>query len=505
MSLMSLTRRAVLGMAVATLLPGGIALAETTEVTFVLVNDSDKMAPDDDGRGGFAKMASVFKKERGDNPNTVVVHAGDMLSPSLLSGFDKGEHIIELANMAGFDVAAPGNHEYDFGSENAMSQLSKADFPFLAANIENADGTPFEDFEPTMMKEFGPVKVGFIGLAELTTGELSSPGDEITFTDPVAAAEKQAETLRSQGADFVVAISHNALPLNEQMVREGTVDLVLSGHNHVVWSYYNGRSAGLESGHDAMWIGTVDVTFDVTEEEGTREVDWTPSFRFTDTMDVEPDADVAAKVAEYEATLDKELDVDVGTTSVELDSRRASVRSQETIMGSLIADAMKKATGADIAITNGGGIRGDKTYPAGSTLTRRDVLSELPFGNRTVLLEMTGAQVKEALENGVGQIEEGAGRFPQVSGLTFSVDSSAEAGARISDVKVDGKDLDESANYKVATNDYMAGGGDGYSVMSEGKVLVDSISGKLMANDVMVYIREIGDVKAPEGTRITIN
>ncbi|MCP1198605.1 bifunctional UDP-sugar hydrolase/5'-nucleotidase [Notoacmeibacter sp. MSK16QG-6] len=504
MSLLCLTRRALLGMAVATILPGGIALAETTNVTFVLVNDSDKMAADDDGRGGFAKMASVFKAEREANPNTVVVHAGDMISPSLLSGFDKGEHIITLANMAGFDVGAPGNHEYDFGPENAMTQLSSAEFPFLAANIENADGSPFEEFEPTMMKEFGDVKVGFIGLAELTTAELSSPGDAIKFTDPVAAAAEQSETLRSEGADFIVAISHNSLPLNEQMVREGTVDLVLSGHNHVVWTYYNGRSAGLESGHDAMWIGSVDVTFDVTEEEGKREVEWSPNFRFTDTKDVEPDAEVAAKVAEYEATLDKELDIDVGTTSIELDSRRASVRGQETAIGSLIADAMKKAVNADIAITNGGGIRGDKTYPAGTKLTRRDVLTELPFGNRNVLLEMSGAQVKEALENGVSQIEEGAGRFPQVAGLSFSVDKAAEPGARVSDVMVNGQPLDESATYKVATNDYMAGGGDGYVVMKDGKMLIDSISAKLMANDVMVYIRDMGEVTAPDSARITI-
>ncbi len=503
MSFSTLTRRALLGMAFATLLPGGIALAETTDVTFVLVNDSDKMAADRDGRGGFAKMAAVFKTERGANPNTIVVHGGDMLSPSLLSGFDKGEHIVTLANMAGFDVAVPGNHEYDFGAENATAQLAKTDFPVLAANIENADGTPLADFEPTMVKEVGGVSIGFIGLAEETTEELSSPGD-LSFTDPVAAATEQVEKLRSEGADFIVAISHNRLSLNEQMIEDNVVDLVLGGHNHNVWAYYNGRAAGMESGHDGMWIGAVDVSFEIEEEDGEREVEWTPTFRFTDTKDVEADPDVAAKVAEYEATLDKELDVDVGTTSIELDSRRASVRSQETVLGSLIADAMRKAVDADIAITNGGGIRGDKTYAAGTKLTRRDVLTELPFGNRNVLLEMTGAQVKEALENGVSQIEEGAGRFPQVSGLSFNLDRTAAAGSRVSDVMVAGAPLDEGASYKVATNDYMAGGGDGYAVMKDAKVLLDPYSAKLMANDVMVYIREMGEVTAPDGARITI-
>ena len=172
-------------------------------------------------------------------------------------------------------------------------------------------------------------------------------------------------------------------------------------------------------------------------------------------------------------------------------------------MGDLIADGMKKAVGADLAITNGGGIRGDKVYPAGSKITRKDILTELPFGNKTVMLELTGAQVEEALENGVSEIEKGAGRFPQVSGLTFTVDKAKPAGDRVSDVAANGAPLDPAKAYKVATNDYMAGGGDGYKVFKGTKMLVNPESAKLMANDVMAYIRELGEVKAFD-PRITI-
>jgi 2',3'-cyclic-nucleotide 2'-phosphodiesterase (5'-nucleotidase family) len=268
--------------------------------------------------------------------------------------------------------------------------------------------------------------------------------------------------------------------------------------------FYNGKSAAVESGSDAQYVAVVEVTFDVQEKDGKRSVKWRPNFRFVDTASVTPDPDVAAKVAEYQKELDKELDVEIGKTAVELDSRKASVRGMETMMGNLVADGMREAVGADIGITNGGGIRGDKVYAPGSSLTRKDILTELPFGNKTLLLELTGKQISEALENGVSQIEKGAGRFPQVSGLTFTVDKTKAPGERVSDVMVNGKPIDAAAIYKVATNDFMARGGDGYTAFAGGKSLIDNLEAKLMANDVMVYIRKVGEVKGGGAPRITM-
>ena len=179
------------------------------------------------------------------------------------------------------------------------------------------------------------------------------------------------------------------------------------------------------------------------------------------------------------------------------------MRSQEAAIGDLIADAMRQSVGADIAITNGGGIRGDKQYAAGTELTRRDILTELPFGNVTVMTEITGQQIKEALENGVSQVEDGAGRFPQVSGLTMVVDLKRPKGSRVLSVSVGGKPLDPSATYKVATNDYMLRGGDGYTALTGGKVLIDAEAGKLMANTVIDTIAGMGKVDAKVDGRIT--
>ena len=175
-------------------------------------------------------------------------------------------------------------------------------------------------------------------------------------------------------------------------------------------------------------------------------------------------------------------------------------------MGNLIADALFNATSADITIINGGGIRADRTYDAGTMLTRRDILTELPFGNVTVLTTLSGKQVVAALENGFSQVEKGAGRFPQVSGLSVVYDPASEPGSRVKSVSFNGKELDLNADYKVATNDYMLGGGDGYSALTKGTVLINAGNGDLMANDVIEYIIAKGGVSAKvEGRIKTVN
>ena len=163
-------------------------------------------------------------------------------------------------------------------------------------------------------------------------------------------------------------------------------------------------------------------------------------------------------------------------------------------MGDLIADAIRASTGADVAITNGGGIRANKLYPAGSAITRRDILTELPFGNSTALVDITGADIVAALENGLSQVENRQGRFPQVSGMVVTYDPRQPAGSRVVSVTVDGKPLDKVAHYKVASNDFMVKGGDGYVALGKGKVLIGGTDGKLLANEVMVYIRKLGTI-----------
>ena len=169
-------------------------------------------------------------------------------------------------------------------------------------------------------------------------------------------------------------------------------------------------------------------------------------------------------------------------------------------MGNLVADALKEAVKADVAITNGGGLRGNKEYPAGHAITRKDVLTELPFGNRTMKLQVTGATILAALENGFSEIEDNGGRFPQVSGLKVEYDPKKPKGSRVTSVEAGGKPLDLDARYTIATNDFMANGGDGYVMFREARPLLTVRDAKLMANDVMAYVEKLGTVNlAVEG------
>ena len=479
-----------------------VALAEKVNLRFVVASDTDTMS-ENDGRGGLARLASVVKAERAKGGNVMFVFPGDLLSPSILAGFDKGKHMIDLLNIAPPDILVPGNHEYDFGPEVFIERMREGNFTKLATNTM-MDGKPIPGFETQILKTYGDLKVGFIGITTDQTPVLSSPGN-ITFSNSVETATTATAELREKGADVVVAIVHTAQNIDFDLMYRAGADIVLSGHDHTLHVFFDGRRALVESKEEAEYVTVMDVAFDIGESRGRRRVRWWPNWQIIDTATVTPDPDVAAKVKAYEDTLSAELDVEIGVAEVELDSRRASVRGGETALGNLIADGMREAVDADVAITNGGGIRGDKEYAAGTELTRRDVLTELPFGNRTVSFELTGAQIKELLENGVSAVEDGAGRFPHVSGMTVEVDLSAEPGSRVTTVTVNGQPIDDAATYTVATNDYMGGGGDGYAAFEQGTPVIDAVTGDLMANDVMSFIREAGTISpAPEG-RITLN
>lgn len=463
------------------------ARADTVNITFLLTNDIYNIE-NETGRGGFARLNSVVKAERAKGGNVVYAHAGDLISPALLSGFDQGEHTIVLTNLAPPDIFTPGNHEFDFGPEVFLARMKEAKFPLFAANLRTMDGKPVDGFRDTEIRDIGGLKVGFVGLTADDSREKSSPGDDLVFAPTFETAMARAKDLKAQGAEFLVAVAHAKREVDLRLYQSGVFDIILSGDDHDLALFYDGNSVLAESMTEANYVTAIDVKVEVTEKDGKRSITWWPDFRVIDTAGVAPDPETQARIDAYRSDLDKDLNVVIGTTSEPLDSRKALLRTQETAMGNLVADALRAATQADAAITNGGGIRGNKQYPAGTELTRRDVMTELPFGNRTVKLEVTGETIIAALEHGVSDVANAAGRFPQVSGITFTADLTKPAGQRVSGVTVAGKPIDPAASYTLATNDYMAQGGDGYSALLSGKPLLGVRDGKLMANDVIAYI-----------------
>ena len=480
----------------------GAASAEPVKVTFLLTNDLYQMS-EERGRGGLARLAGIVKAEKAKGGTVIFAHAGDAWSPCLLCGFDQGAHMVALLNEVPPDIFVPGNHEFDFGKEVYLRRHAEARFPFFAANLRGPDGKPLPGHKDHALVEANGIRIGLVGIALDTTPSISSPGD-LQFPPALETLRTEGQALRDEGADLVVAVTHTDRAGDFAIMERRLADILLTGHDHDLRLIYDGRALMAESGSDAEYVIAIDVEISVTGEGRGRKTSWHPNFRIIDTATATPDPAVAAKVATYEAELSKELDVPLGTTSVELDTRTASLRAAETAFGALVADVLRDSTGAEVAITNSGGIRGNKLYPAGATLSRRDILTEMPFGNATVMTELSGADLRTALEHGLSALPSGGGHFPQVSGMTLEVDASRPAGSRIVSVTIGAEPLDPARGYKVATNDFLLRGGDGYIALTRGKPLIGGTDGKLMAGEVMAYIRKLGTVGAPAGRRILI-
>lgn len=476
------------------------AFAENkTSITFLHINDVYEISPNKDGLGGFSQVATLINEERANRKNTFVTFGGDLLSPSLLSGITDGKHMIEFMNKIGTDLAVPGNHEFDFGPEIFDKRLKESNFPWFAANMIGSDAVI-----NNKIIEIDGYKIGFFGLITPETSSLSSSGDSIKFAALLVTAKAQITQLKDKGADVIVALTHNSLTDDRTLMGLKGLNLILGGHDHDPITIYDGRTLLHKSGEDAQYLGV--VTLDIERLEGRKGpyVEVTPSWNMRLVKNITKDASVEKMVSSYETMLDSELGQKVATLASSLDSRKAVIRTQETSMGNFLSDAIRSGTNADIGLANGGGIRGSREYEAGHELTRKDILTELPFGNVTVLLEMTGEDIKAVLEHGVSKVEEKAGRFLQVSGLSFTYDSKAGAGSRIVEIIIDGAPIELSKSYKVATNDYIAGGGDGFAMLKDATRLIDASGATLMATMVMDYSEAQKVIDSKEEGRIKI-
>ena len=469
------------------------ARADPVTLTVVHVNDLDRLDGSGD-RGGVARLAAVVGEVRAGSAGQVLVtHGGDAISPSLLSSFDKGAHMIDLFNRIGLDAMVLGNHEFDFTPAVTVERIAEAAFPVLSGNAIEPDGTLIDGVTGHLLLEIGRYRVGVFGLTTATTAIKSSPAP-VTFRPVVEVAAEQAQMLREAGADLVIALAHADRAEDAALMRQGAVDLLLSGNDHDMKIEVGRKTTFVESGAQAEFVTVVEITMDTVEgRRGPRFV-WQPAFRVVNTASVAPDPELEAVVDGYLARLSQELDVEIGTTAAALDSRRGRLHGGEAGIANLITDAMRAATGADIALYNGGGIRGGKVYPAGTVLTRRDIRTEMPFGDKTVVLEVSGAVLLEALEHGVSEVDEGAGRFAHVSGMAYRFDASKPAGRRIAGVSVGDAPLDPARTYRLATNDFLAGGGDGYAMFATAPRIIDTNAGALAAAQVIDAITAAGEI-----------
>ncbi|MEW6128436.1 MAG: 5'-nucleotidase C-terminal domain-containing protein [Acidobacteriota bacterium] len=466
-----------------------------TSITILQLNDVYQIAPVDRGRrGGMARVAGLQKEIRAKSPNTLFLLAGDFISPSVASRLFKGKQMIAALNAAEVDIATLGNHEFDFGPDVLLERMRESRFAYTVANvIDKKTGKPFGGASPYIAKNFNGVRVAIFGLLVKETESLSSPGKGVLFKDPIATGKRLARQLRIKGFDVIIALTHLPMADDKRLAAECDVDLIIGGHEHELLESMAGCAPIMKMGSDARNLGRIQINVERKRNSRTRyrvaSIDWEA---IPVTEQIKDDPDAAAAIAVYEKQLNESLGEVLGKTDVILEARAGIIRRNESNLGNYIADVYRSALSADVAIVNSGSIRSDATYGIGE-LTKKDVLSILPFENGLVKVRLTGEHLKRLLENGVSKAGEEDGRFPQVSGMSFTYDGGKPVGSRIVSIEINGKAYDPAQKYTMVVSAYSFGGGDGYDFKGA-EVLVKPTEGPIEPELMMDAIKKAGTI-----------
>ncbi len=482
-----------------TLMPLTVNAQAGQELVILHTNDVHGSAEADDTHIGYANYKNVIKDVKAKNDHVLVIDAGDASQGTNFASLNDGADVITVLNMLPLDAFAPGNHEFDYSQESAMANYAASKFPWYASNVTYADSGELV-FEAGKVLNVNGLKVGIFGLATPETKVKADPRNTegLDFAETVAAnvaiAKAEVAKLKADGAKIIILLSHLGTDSESEVKSTDIaaavdgIDIIIDGHSHSPHSESgpSGKSF-IASGADGLLnIGkaTVSTSGKVKSEIITKD----------EAVKYGEDPAIAKTIKDLLAVQDKVLKIVIGKTAVELDGVRGNVRTGETNLGNLITDAMRDASGADVVITNGGGIRA--SIKAGD-ITVGDVFTVLPFGNAMTVIKVTGQDIIDALNHGTKAYPGEAGGFPHVAGMSYEIAVGyGSIPNMVTNVKIGGEPLVKTKSYTLASNDFMAVGGDGYT-MFEGKEQL-ALYGS-MALIVEQYITELSEKAGDAG------
>ena len=439
---------------------------------------------------GYAKIATVIEYAKSVSDSVLVLDAGDTFHGTNAATITEGESIALLMNGA-YDALTPGNHDFNYGVDRLLELDAMTDFPFLSANVTKAGEFLFQ---PYKIFDFHGVKVAVFGLTTPETSYKTHPKniEGVYFDQPPVeylanpasyGKVSLAETARllqagvdmlNQEADIVIGLVHLGVDKESEITSEllaqniNGIDIIIDGHSHTELPkglVVNGTVIA-QTGNYGKNVGVINIDI---KNKAVASI--TP-FLFTkdESAEIEPNAAVQAYIENVNAEVKEFTSQVIAYTDTVLDGERAMVRTRATNLSNIITTAMLEATGADVALTNGGGIRAsiDK-----GEITIGEVITVLPFNNTCVVIEVTGAEIIAALENGIKDLPNASGAFPQYAGMQVIWNRFKPAGERVFKVKINGKDIDKNATYKLATNDFVAAGGDQYTMFADKPLLAE--------------------------------
>ena len=468
-------------------------------VRFLLINDVYVADTLNDGSGGLARVATVRHRVADQGPILFVL-AGDVLSPSLLSKYYGGRQMVEALNAAQLDYATFGNHEFELPRDTLIARIAASSFKWLSANCTLADGTRFPEVLPWDTVRVSGHLVGLFGLT-LRGGYRSY----VRCTDPDSAALAVADTLTALKADLIVGLTHQTLEADRELLaRDPRVDLILGGHEHEAHD-------SVVSGRHVLKADANSRTAQFATLWGDGHGDWRQAVGLV-TIDsrLPEDSAVAQVVEAWSDSLRARLGPErvVATAEAPIDARDALSRNRESPLGSLVADAMRAGTGADVALINAGAMRLDDVIPAGP-VSNYQVESIFLFADETrvVTFPLSGARLREVLEHGVADGSLGKGGFLQVSGILFTYDRARPSGSRlVGDItRVGGATLAAGDTVQVVMSAYPAcQGGDGYSIPEAAESCTHASAGPRAADLLTRHLSDSlgGKIALPPGGRI---
>ena len=482
------------------------------DIVILYTNDVHCAVDDNLGYTGLATVKNALEAQ---GKHVVLVDNGDAVQGDTIGTLSNGEYIIDIMNEVGYDVATPGNHEFDYGMEQFFALTEQANFPYVSANFVDSDGNTVLD--PYVIKDVAGVKIAFVGISTPKTITTSTPkyfqddnGNYIysfqqdeTGEKLYAAVQSAVDAARAEGAQFVIALAHLGIEedcspwtSSEVIVNTSGIDAVLDGHSHSLIECEKvknkeGKEVILSSTETKLaYIGCLTI-----KDDGSM------------STTLISDNGMKEFIGGIQEEFEELVNTVVASTDVDLiikdpASGERIVRVSETNLGDLCADAYRAMSGADVAIVNGGGVRAD--IPAGD-ITYGQIIAVHPFGNEMCVVECTGQEILDALELGCSKLPAESGGFLQVSGMTYTVDLNVESTVkldengmfvevegerRVKDVTIGGEPLDPEKTYTLASHNYkLKDCGDGYSMFADNVFLQDSV---MIDNQVLInYIVDV--------------
>lgn len=467
--------------------------------------------------GGIARLKTAIDAERAAaktaGENSVLFSAGDEFQGSLFYTQYKSEIVANFMNDMGFDVVATGNHEFDDGPAEFAKFIASAKFPIIGGNFDTTKDPDLKGLpKGVIVLNIAGEKIGVIGATTEDTPEIAAPGPNVAFESVTEYVKGAVGALEDAGINKIIVVSHIGYNVDQDLAKAVSgIDVIVGGHTHTFLGTGKGEAGPyptlvknpdgvdvpiVQAGQYGKVLGELKVTWD----DAGKVISATGAPILLDAS-VKPDQGFIDRVAELGKPLEALKAEVIGTSTAAIEGDRNVCRVMECSMGNLIADAQLdrvKDQGVTISIANSGGLRA--SIDAGE-ITMGEVLTVLPFSNTLATFQISGADLIASLENGLSQIEEVAGRFPQVAGLKYTFDKSKPAGSRlVGDVLVKEGDawvpLDPKKTYGVVTNNYVRGGGDGYELF--GKNAINAYDfGPPLEKVVADYIAKLGGAYTP--------